>query len=389
MKKNSGAILLVIAFFLILVALNFFFFVETGAPKEDERTGSRSSYSSTPYGTLAYYTLLEENGYPVIRLKVPFTDLKKHPEIDTLIMISVPNQSNPEADEYKSLTEWVEAGGRLIIIDREIVLDFDQAQVATQWGGFKTDVRPMQPSLLTLGVKNIELTEYATRLKIENGSVTYHLGYDEGVVLADMNLGEGRIVMLTEPFIVANNGISHADNVTLALNLVAGGGGGEIAFDEYHHGYGASSSGGLMDYFRGTPVPWMMAQAGLMILLIVYTYGRRFTRPIPLRRERRTTNLEFVSSMGNIAMLANATDLAMQGIYTEFRKRLCRYCGLPSKVETSKLAATAARRSTVDERVLRDLLMRCERVERGAPTGDAELLRLVSRIREIETALKL
>ena len=144
-----------------------------------------------------------------------------------------------------------------------------------------------------------------------------------------------------------------------------------------------------MSYFRGTPVPWMMAQAGLIAALVVYSFGRRFGRPLPLRRERRTTNLEFVSSMANITRLAEATDLAMENIYSEFRKRLCRYSAVPPGTDNQKLASAASRRSKLDERELSLLLWRCDKVARGDETSDSELLKLTMRIREIEIQLGL
>jgi hypothetical protein len=132
-----------------------------------------------------------------------------------------------------------------------------------------------------------------------------------------------------------------------------------------------------------------MAQAGLVGALLVYTYGRRFGRPIPLRRERRTTNLEFISSMANITRLARATDLAMQNIFYEFRKRLCRYEGLPAAVRAEVLVSAVASRAKLDSRELGRLLERCAAIAQGHMASDAELLRLVSRIREIESELKL
>jgi hypothetical protein len=196
------------------------------------------------------------------------------------------------------------------------------------------------------------------------------------------------VVLLTDQFVVANNGISDADNVILAMNLLVGRPSGKIAFDEYHHGYGTTSTGGgLLSYFKGTPVPWIMGQAALIAVLIVYTYGRRFGRPIPLRHERRTTNLEFVSSMANITRLAEASDLAMENIYFEFRKRLCRYCAVPPKTVNARLAAAAARRGKLDERELSGLLSRCEEIANAGKVSEPELLKLVTRIREIEAQL--
>jgi hypothetical protein len=387
MKRNASAILLIAGLFLVVVALNFVFFIETRSTDETEQTGDRSSYRSTPFGTLAFYTLLEESGYRVARFEKPFTELKDR-EPETLIVIAPPETHNP--DEVEALSKWVETGGLLIIIDRDIRVIAGDANVHTEGAAPHSAVRPLQPTPFTRNVQRLALSEYATRVRVDSRSATYHIGDDQAAVLADAQVGKGRVVLLTDPYVVANNGISQADNVVLALNLLAERQAGKIAFDEYHHGYGASSpGGGLMSYFRGTPVPWMMAQAGLIAVLVVFSYGRRFGRPVPLRRERRTTNLEFVSSMANITRLAQASDLAMQNIYSEFRKRLCRFSGHPATVNNESLAAAAARRAKLDERELAVLLARCEQISRGEQVSESELLKLVARIREIESQLGL
>ena len=389
MKRNSSAILLVALLFLVLVGLNFFFFIDDPQAQETEQTGSRSSYRATPYGTLAFYTLLEESGYPVTRLEAPYTRLKERGDIGTLVIISPPETANFSEEEFDSLTEWVESGNLVIIINREIQVNLNEVKISTQPGNTQSVMRPLQPTLYTRGVKNPAFSGYAKRVKVESQEVTYHLGDNIGAVLADSTAGEGRVVLLTDPFVVANNGIAEGDNVVLALNLFVNRERGKIAFDEFHHGYGATQSGGVMSYFEGTPVPWMLWQGMLIAALVIYSYGRRFARPLPLARERRTTNLEFVSSMANITRLARATDLAMKSVYSEFHKRLCRYSGLPPKAETARLAAVTARRAKINEDELRRLLIRCEEVAAGKQATDAELLQLVTRVREVESQLKL
>jgi hypothetical protein len=391
MKKNTGAILLTLGIFFVLVVLNFLFFVDTREAQESEQAADRSSYRTTPYGTHAFYTLLEENGYEATRLEKPYTEIKDRDQIGTLVIVALPDASNPDEEEFKRLSEWVESGKLLIIIDREIHIEnLGDASANTGPATRKSDARPLQPTLYTRNVERIKTSDYATRVSIDGRAVTYHIGDDQGALLADAKLKEGRVVMLTDPFIIANNGIKLADNIVLALNLFADRPAGKIAFDEYHHGHGSrSSGGGMVAYFRGTPVMWLVVQAALIAALVVYTYGRRFARHIPLKREQRTTNLEFVSSMANIARLARASDLAMQNIYWEFRKRLCRFSALPPNADDAKLAAGAARRAKLDQGELAQLLARCEAVARGEQTSDAELLKLVTRIREIETQVGL
>lgn len=387
MKNNARAILLVAGLFGVLIALNFLFFVDQTDEQENELSGSRSSYRASPYGTLAFYTLLKESGFGVSRFETPFTELRTH-DPDTLVIIAPPAALSPSAEELVSLGKWVEAGGVAVIIDREIRVTIGGAQINTESADPGSNVRPIQPTPYTRGVERLSLSEYATRVRVSGKPATDHIGDGTKAVLADTRVGQGRLILLTDPHVVANNGLAQADNVVAALNLFVDQPAGKIAFDEYHHGYGASTaSSGLMAYFRGTPVPWMMGQAALIALVVVYSYGRRFARPIPLRQERRTTNLEFVSSMANITRLARASDLAMQNIYSEFRKRLCGFSGLPVKVDNVRLADVAASRAGIDPQALGALLYRCEEVAAGEKISDSELLKLVSRIREIEATL--
>ncbi|MBI3651706.1 MAG: DUF4350 domain-containing protein [Acidobacteria bacterium] len=388
MKRNSTVILILLAVFLLLVGLNFLFMVDERENEETEQNGSRSSYRSTPFGTMAYYNLLEQSGYPVTRFEKPFTKLKERTDLHTLLLIAPPPTAGFDEAEFKAISAWVEQGNLLIIIDREIYVPLGDAQISTSSQSGEAQVHPLQPTLYAEGIENLKLTKYASRVSVDSKATTYLYGDSKGAVLADASIGKGRVLCLTEPFIVANNGIAEADNFVLAVNLLLNAPAGSIAFDEYHHGYGSGGAEGAMAYFSGKPVKWIFWQVVLIAALVVYSYGRRFARPVPLKRESRTTNLEFVSSMANITRLAKASDLAMQNIYSDFRNKLCRYSGLPSRVDSPRLAATAAHRMQRDERELRDLLAKCENVMHGSDTSDAELLKLVTRIREIEAEIR-
>ncbi len=394
MKQNTATALLVFGALLLLIVLNLTFLVDKD-DDESETKCKRSSYRATPYGTKALFTLLEESKYPVSRLERPFTDLPNLTEAGTIVLIDADPNFNPTPAEIDSLTKWIESGKLLIVVDRDILLTFDpQTKVSTHYADFETEAAPLQPTILTRGVHKIALSEFAKAVRVDSATATFHAGGRSGAVLAETKLGKGRVVFLADPYVVANNGIAKADNLTLALNLFEERPAGDIAFDEYHHGYGVLSrlggaSGGVLGYFNGTPIPWMVRQLGLILILLVFSKGRRFGRPLPPRRERRTTNLEFVSSMATITRLARATDLAMQNIYTEFRRRLCQYAGVPSKIASASLAEAAARRARTDVVELKTLLRKCEAVAAGSPASDAEMLKLVSRVRDVESSLKL
>src|SRR6266404_3422354 len=164
-----------------------------------------------------------------------------------------------------------------------------------------------------------------------------------GGLLVEYPHGKGRIVLLTDPFIVANNGISRADNLQLAVNVVVGDG-GLVAFDEFHQGRSATHNA-LMQYFAGTPVMAIAGQFVLIGLMVIWSRGSRFARPLPLPTVDRRSSLEFVASMAELQQRARAHDLALENIYGRVRRVLVRHANLHNNSPRSEIAARVAARS--------------------------------------------
>jgi hypothetical protein len=214
-----------------------------------------------------------------------------------------------------------------------------------------------------------------------------HLEGERGALLVDYPRGQGRIVLLSDPFIVANNGVSRADNLQLAINVVAGYG-GLVAFDEFHQGHAATHNA-LIQYFQGTPVVALCGQLALIGLAIVWSRGRRFARPLPLPQIDRRSSLEFVASMAELQQRAKAHDLALENIYGRVRRALVRHAGLNNNSPRAEIAARVAARSGLSRPELESLMRKCEETINGAPTNGKETLRLVKRLRQIESKLGL
>src|SRR6185437_12497609 len=79
-----------------------------------------------------------------------------------------------------------------------------------------------------------------------------HLSTSKAPLLVDYPHGKGRIVLLGDPYIVANGGIGLKDNLRLTTNILAVSE-GLVAFDEFHQGHRASHNP-FVGYFEGTPV---------------------------------------------------------------------------------------------------------------------------------------
>jgi hypothetical protein len=208
----------------------------------------------------------------------------------------------------------------------------------------------------------------------------------EGALVVDYAYGRGRIVVLSDPYVVSNAGVNRADNLFLAAGVVTGGLRGRVAFDEFHQGYGETQNQ-FFGYLRGTPILWMFGQGAIIALALVWTRGRRFARAVPEPRPDRRSKLEFVSSMAELQQRARAYDLAVENVYQRTRRALARYAGLPATAAPAQLAERVAARSGRDRAALEALLRECEDAAAGAPTGARRALRLVSELRELEREL--
>ncbi|MEP6903108.1 MAG: DUF4350 domain-containing protein [Actinomycetota bacterium] len=216
-----------------------------------------------------------------------------------------------------------------------------------------------------------------------------HLTTDTRNILVDVPYGSGQIVFLSDPYIVANGGINLVDNAQLAINVVASRG-ETIAFDEFHQGYG-SNSNHLFQFFAGTPVVPIFLQVALLIGLIFFSQSRRFARAIPEIEPNRLSKLEYVSAMAELQQRTKGYDLAIENIYTDFRRRVSRLVGVDAlKTRPPDLALLIVERLP-DENAgeLEELMQKCEDVMHGDKTNKKEVLRLTTRLREIEAKLGL
>jgi hypothetical protein len=215
-----------------------------------------------------------------------------------------------------------------------------------------------------------------------------HLANDKKTLLVDFPFGAGQIVFLTDPYIVSNGGINLVDNAQLAINIVASGD-GIIAFDEFHQGYGAGENR-LLGYFAGTPLVAIFLQFAALVGFILFTQSRRFARPLPEREPNRLSKLEYVSAMAELQQRTRAYDLAIENIYTDFRRRVARLVGADNFTASHKdLARLVADRSKLTANEIENLMFKCEDIIRGEPTNKREVLELTSRLREIENQIGL
>jgi uncharacterized protein DUF4350 len=436
MRRYLGIIATASMVIVVLIALSAAGNIELDRPSENETQPIRSSYSTGATGTRAFYQLLEESGRPVARWRESYISLAEKAG-DALLVAVGPFQYDITLppDEAQALQDFISGGGNALIISRSPGKQLGEpgihsisinsritAKNPPWFAATELIVDPrseeliIQPTELTKGLDQLSLSQLAARMTFEppakapseqalelNTEVksrpkpsapVIHLGDADGAVLADFKYGDGRVVFLSDPFVIANRSVALGSNLRLALNLIDSldvgrtGGARRIFFDEYHHGY-RSENNPLVSYFRGTPMAWLVVQGLLLSFLIVYTYGKRFARPLPLPQLDRHSPLEFVSSMANLQQAAQARDLAIENIFPRFKAQLCRRVGLSSRAQPEEIiAAVRRRRLPVSEVEVRQALSESDLVLRGEALDDAQMVKIVTRMRHIMAQLK-
>jgi voltage-gated potassium channel Kch len=432
MRQRITIILTFVVIIGLLVLLNALTYVKQEKTQDMEMAPNRSTYHSGPTGTRALHDFLSEGGYKVIRWREsPEKLLGSSGSLVATFVVIGETQTPFTEDEAKALRSWVFSGGRFVFINRTIDaqllpksrgwslaprmfsfpgLDVDPAD-ASQMTAQVTALQPMQPTVLTRSVANVMPSRFASRMIVtppkdteefdsdeftadtaeeywtKSPAPTVHIADQKGALLVDYSYGAGRIVVLSDPYIVANGGIKLNDNLQLAINMLTSRD-GVIAFDEYHQGRGVSRNA-FAGYFAGTPVLALAGQLLLVILLIVWTNSRRFGRPLPLAQVDRRSSLEFVASMAELQERSRAFDLAIENIYTRIRRVLARHAGVDHNSSRSEIATRVAARSTIDQYKLETLMRQCEEAINGDPINWRQSIDLVRRLRELEKDLGL
>lgn len=229
---------------------------------------------------------------------------------------------------------------------------------------------------------------YSEDYSLSETAPVVHISSGEKNIVVDVPFGDGRIVFLTDPFVVSNAGINLVDNAQIGINLVTADG-GLIAFDEYHQGYGVNDNQ-LVQYFAETPVFPILGQIVLLIGLIFFSRSRRFARPLPADEPNRLSKLEYVGAMAELQQRTKGYDLAIENIYTDFRRRVSRLLGVDNQSTSRKdLAHLLSERLNRNEMEIYNLMRKCEEIMYGEPTNKKTVLKLAGDLRGIEETLGL
>jgi hypothetical protein len=294
-----------------------------------------SVFNSEPEGLAVLYRYLEELGMPVATLH-SFDEL---PAGGTIVVAADhPFVRSPTVAEGVRLSEWVEAGGRVVLVGPMARDVLSGAVVGGGTGPMVPDLlvlEPRLPSAYTDGVEGVLVGR--ERLLAENASWATHLGDGAGQVMMARAHGEGEIVWLAGILPLSNRGIAEEDNARFATLLTASE--GPVYFDEYHHGF--VSGGGIWQRLRagGRAASVLVIVAlGLMLFALAQRFGRAI-EPAPIATARTGAH---ITSLAELYRKAGARPDALATLEEGLRLALVRRYGSEKAGRAANVAAAKA-----------------------------------------------
>jgi hypothetical protein len=357
-----------------------------GSPTDEGERGSVHSSGAT--GALALQRWLDSLGYQTANLE--YTGWAIPDDAAALFMIT-PVREPIRDEEAQEILRWVRAGGTLIAVDERpqrllnanglwetlqvtaAISEAEELQVAGQ-------ATVAQPLLVSPPVSSVPVSTTGA-LRIDDGAYVTLLQTRFGPTLIGRQEGRGYMYLSVAAHPFTNAGLREPGSAALVLNLLSRvPRGAMVLFDEFHHGFTTQAAAAQPSLRRIVLSQWWgwaaLYAAGVLALYLVLT-GRRFGRPIPLRRDIvRRSSAEYVQSMADLLRRSGKREHIAQHYHANLKRRLARPYGFIPPADDDAFVRELIRLGGATEQQgerVRDLLHRLSRTN----IKDADLLRLL------------
>jgi hypothetical protein len=286
-----------------------------------------------------------------------------------------------DSEDGEMLRDWVEEGNTLIVAGSSfhinsmveafgVTVGFCEPGVVDgrnlprdmeiTWSQFL----PAAPTLLSPPVDHVQsITQFP--MCSERDDVVPHIIRGGLPILVSFPRGQGMVWVsgMVNPF--TNEGLGKADNGALIANMLAHvPSGATIGFDERGQGL-AENVSTFNDWLFGTAPGWSVVLGVVMTMVYLFLRGRRFGQAIPLPENRlRREPVEYIQAMATLFRRTGQREAMMRHYDGQLRRRLSERYGVDPKLRGDELVKRVVYADpSVDEAVLRELLMRLSRAD--------------------------
>jgi hypothetical protein len=183
--------------------------------------------------------------------------------------------------------------------------------------------------------------------------------------------GEGEVIWWSTPDPLTNSGIRQKDNAQLLLNSI-GAPGTPVYWDEYFHQNGKT----VVDSILESPLKWGLWQMGLLGLVMIFTFSRRFGPQRERLAVSRAAPMEYVETLAALYHRAKAAHIPVEVVYERFRARLQKQLSIRADASVQQVANSAAEPLGTEPEAMLEILREIEesRHNPGFPVQRATIL---------------
>ena len=380
--KITKDISVIILLFAILILIMFF--VLQRSTQSTSSNTPYSTYSDDSNGVKPLYDTLKKLKFRVKRVRAePYT---LPPDLSALFLVQPHDVL--EAETRAEMQAFVEQGGILVIAATQnlhgLLSDYG-LQIVEAEKPLITSLRLSPDPFFENTPVDHFISFTACRIHPVEREPAPLFGVGTEYSIITFRVGEGRVFVLSCPYIFTKHGLGFEANTTLVYNLLTHlPPKSRIGFDEYHHGFriqtesqSRSLSGQLIGLFWRIPIGWALIYAGMLILIFLLLHGRRFGHPIEPNRSRRRLSSEYVLAMENLYRKGRKRAAVLAHIRNEFRRNLAAPWNITPTLDIPTFVNEIAKRKPIDTDELRSLL---EALEQTTELSEARLLTLAQRI---------
>jgi hypothetical protein len=324
------------------------------SPGNNDENLTPSSYSTAPHGAKAAFELLRQSGYQVERQSDSLTQLEDRVDEHATVVFADPflENVNTSREAVKAL---LDKGARIIVTGYAGgLLAPDNAVEANRFPPrvCNADANGFGP---LAGSGTVRITP---RARWKQSNPVHRVAYtcQGDAVAVTYKAGKGTVIWWADALPLENAGIPQADNLVFFLNSIGPPAITHVFWDESLHG----DSPSLLSYTRGTPLHLIGWQLVLIAALLLWSFARRSgpLRPDPV--VPRTSQIEFVRSLGSLYQAAGANQVAVSGAYQHFRQRLEQLFAIPHDRSAESLSGALSQHFGAGGERLLKTLVACE-----------------------------
>jgi hypothetical protein len=328
--------LLMVMAIAVIVILTLIAAPNSGGRKND----SGSTYGRSPDGYGAWYEYMSQQEIPIKRWRKPFSQFTQDnvtqdngQDITYVQILSKADFLQGAISLAESELNWVSQGNTLVIIGK-----YEPATAAPFESLIKSSIPDRQIKIET--TRRYQPPK-KTKTKIKTKSI---LQDRYGAVVWQEQIGQGKVVYCTTPYLAANAYQDYLDNYQFLAELVDDH--ETIWVDEYIHGYkdketiAQEQQENILSYLVKTPLYLLFIQTALMAIIAAVAAFRRFGLPVKPKVAIADNSTAYIDALAGVLEKAQTTDFVVEAIAKDEQRKLQSSLGLgKSLVDQASLIA--------------------------------------------------